>query len=84
MKQVAFLTDTVPGGITDNDKILASHEQCLADKRSQAANFRIIEEESNMIEAHRIIQPTGKRYVVVNPPYPPLTTPELDAIYDLP
>ena len=84
MKQVAFLTKDVPGGITDSDKVLASHEQCLADKRSQAANFRIIEEESNMIEAHRIIQPTGDRYVVVNPPYPPLTTQELDAIYDLP
>jgi len=84
MKQVAFLTKDVPGGITDNDKVLASHEQCLNDKRSQAANFRIIEEESNMIEAHRIIQPTGGRYVVVNPPYPPLTTPELDSIYDLP
>ena len=84
MKQVAFLTKDVPGGITDNDKVLASHEQCLADKRSQAANFRIIEEESNMIEAHRIIQPIGNRYVVVKPPYPPLTTQELDAVYDLP
>ena len=84
MKQVAFLTKDVPGGITDNDKVLASHEQCLADKRSQAANFRIIEEESNMIEAHRIIQPIGNRYVVVNPPYPPLSTQELDAVYDLP
>ena len=84
MPQVAFQTNDVPGGISDNDKVLASHEQCLADKRSQAANFRIIEEESNMIEAHRIIQPIGNSYVVVNPPYPPLTTPELDAIYDLP
>ena len=82
--QVAFLSKEVPGGITDQDKVLASHEQCLADKRSQAANFRIIEEESNMILAHRIIQPTGNRYVVVNPPYPPLTTQELDAVYDLP
>lgn len=82
--QVAFLSEEVPGGITDQDKVLASHEQCLADKRSQAANFRIIEEESNMILAHRIIQPTGNRYVVVNPPYPPLTTQELDAVYDLP
>ena len=84
MPQVAFLTKDIPGGITDNDRILASHEQCLADKRSQAANFRIIEEESNMIMAHRIIQPSGNRYMVVNPPYPPLTTQELDAIYDLP
>ena len=84
MPQVAFLTKDIPGGITDNDRMLASHEQCLADKLSQAANFRIIEEESNMILAHRIIQPSGNRYMVVNPPYPPLSTQELDAIYDLP
>ena len=84
MPQVAFLTKDIPGGLTDNDMMLASHEQCMANKHSQAANFRIIEEESNMILAHRIIQPTGDRYMVVNPPYPPLTTQELDAIYDLP
>ena len=82
--QVAFMSHEVPGGITPDDKILASHEQCLKDKRAQAANFRIIEEESNMIEAHRIIQQSGNRYVVVNPPFPPLTTQELDAVYDLP
>lgn len=84
ISQVAFMSREVPGGITPDDKMLASHEQCLKDKRAQAANFRIIEEESNMIEAHRIIQPSGNRYVVVNPPYPPLTTQELDAVYDLP
>lgn len=84
LPQTAFLCREVPGGITGQDKVLAPHEQCLADKRAQAANFRIIEEESNMIEAHRIIQKTGNRYIVVNPPYPPLTTKELDAIYDLP
>ena len=84
MPQVAFLCHEVPGGITEQDKLLFPHEQCLTDKRSQAANFRVIEEESNMIEAHRIIQQTGHRYMVVNPPYPPLTTQELDAIYDLP
>ncbi len=84
LPQTAFMCREVPGGITDRDKVLASHEQCLKDKRAQAANFRIIEEESNMIEAHRIIQPSGNRFMVVNPPYPPLTTQELDAVYDLP
>ncbi len=84
LPQTAFMCREVPGGITDSDKVLASHEQCLKDKRAQAANFRIIEEESNMIEAHRIIQPSGNRFMVVNPPYPPLTTQELDAVYDLP
>ena len=30
------------------------------------------------------MQPVGDQYVVVNPPYPTMTTEELDAIYDLP
>lgn len=82
--QVAFLADGIPGGISPDDKLLSSHEQCLADKRTQAANFRIIEEESNKINASRIIQQTAGKYVIVNPPYPPMTTAELDAVYDLP
>ena len=82
--QVGFLCREIPGGVKAGDMMLAPHEECLEDRRSQAANFRIIEEESNKIEASRIIQPLGKRFVVVNPPYPPMTTEELDAVYDLP
>lgn len=82
--QIGFISASVPDGVTGQDRMLASHEQCLTDKRSQAANFRIIEEESNMIIGHRIIQPVGERFMVVNPPYPPMTTQELDAVYDLP
>lgn len=82
--QVAFLADVIPGGLSPDDRLLSPHEQCLADKLAQAANFRIIEEESNRINASRIIQQTAGKYVIVNPPYPPMTTAELDAIYDLP
>lgn len=74
----------MPGGISAQDKLLFSHEQCLKDKRSQAANFKVIEEESNRILAQRIIQPIGDRFIVVNAPYPPMTTQELDDVYDLP
>lgn len=84
LPQVGFLCKEIPEDITPQDKVLASHEECLVDKRKQASNFRIIEEQSNMIECHRIIQPTAGRFMVVNPPYPPLSTAELDAIYDLP
>ncbi len=69
---------------SDNDIVLHSHEQCLRDKRAQAENFRHIEEQSNMMHAQRLVQQVGARYVVVNPPYPPMTTQELDASYDLP
>ena len=79
----------VVGGINDNDIVLHSHEECLRDKRAQAENFRHVEEQSNMMHAHRLLQqiPSVKGnalYVVVNPPYPPLTTAELDASFDLP
>ena len=74
----------IPGGITDRDIVLHSHEECLKNKRSQAENFRHIEEQSNMMHAQRLIQGLAGRYVVVNPPYPPMTTQELDASFDLP
>ena len=63
---------------------LHSHEECLTDKKKYAANFRRIEEESNTLEAARLVQAIRDKEVIVNPPYPPLTTAELDAVYDLP
>lgn len=52
----------IPGGITQDDIILASHEECLANKKAHAANFRHIEEESNSMEPRRIIQPIERHY----------------------
>lgn len=74
----------VEGGITDNDIILHSHEECLQNKRAEAENYRHIEEESNKIHAQRLLQKVGDVYAVVNPPYPTMTTIELDEIFDLP
>lgn len=68
----------------EGDITLFSHEECLKDKRKEAANFRHIEEESNKYAASRILQRVGKQTVVVNPPYPPLTEAELDHSFDLP
>ena len=56
----------------------------LRSPRLHAENFRHIEEESNKICASRLIQKTGDTNVVVNPPYPPQTTEELDHSFDLP
>ena len=80
--QTAYLAREVSPA--EDDIILYSHEECLKDKKKEAANFRHIEEESNKYAASRILQVTGKRVVVVNPPYPPLTTEELDHSFDLP
>lgn len=74
----------IPDGIRDTDIMLHSHEECLKNKRAQAENFRHIEEQSNMMHAQRLLQCVDGRFVVVNPPYPPMTTAELDASFDLP
>lgn len=76
--------EDIPGGITDEDIVLNSHEKCLRDKRAQAANFRHIEEESNKLHATRLIQEVEGQYIIVNAPYPPMTTEELDHSFDLP
>ena len=82
LPQVAYLTDAYTP--ETDDVVLASHEECLRDKRAEAANMRFIEEESNSLHAHRLVQRVGQKTVVVNPPYPPMTTEQLDHSYDLP
>lgn len=79
IKKKDFVND-----IKSDDLILHSHEECLVNKKFQAENFRHIEEESNMLHAHRLLQEVDGYYAVVNPPYPPMTTEELDSCYDLP
>lgn len=84
--QTVYLSsrDDIPGGIREDDIVLHSHEECLRNKRAEAENYRHIEEQSNMMHAQRLLQRVGNDYVVVNPPYPPMTTEELDASFDLP
>jgi uncharacterized radical SAM protein YgiQ len=75
----------IPRGIRPDDIVLHSHQECLHDKRSQAENFRHIEEESNKYAARRIIQQYGDdEYAVVFPPYQPMSQDELDRSFDLP
>jgi len=74
----------IPRGIRKDDIVLHSHEECLRDKRAQAENFRHIEEESNKYDAQRILQKLGNEWIVVNPPYQPMSQTELDRAFDLP
>lgn len=84
--QTVWLTKEkdIPHGITSDDILLHSHEECLRNKKAQAENFRHVEEQSNMRHAKRLMQKTGNSWVVINAPYPPMTTEELDASFDLP
>jgi uncharacterized radical SAM protein YgiQ len=57
----------------------------LASKKVQAQNFKIFEEESNRYQSeNRLGQVVGNQKVIINPPYPIISTAELDALYSLP
>ncbi len=83
IQQTSFLSKEIPVSKW-KDITLVSHEECLTDKKRYASNFKHIEEESNRMEADRLLQKTGNKWVIVNPPYEPLSEAEIDTSFDLP
>ena len=67
-----------------NDLRLASHEECLKDKKAYASNFKDVEIESNKKKANRLLQDVGDYTLYINPPYPTMTEAQIDASFDLP
>lgn len=87
VNQVAFLQDTsepLPKNKNWKTVELSSHETCLEDKIKFAANFKIVEVESNKWEANRIVQQVGTKTLVINPPYKTMSEKEIDRSFDLP
>ena len=87
IKQVGFLQDIseeVPKNKNWETVELASHDVCLEDKIKYAANFKIVEVESNKWDARRIVQNIGDKRLVVNPPYKTMLEKEIDQSFDLP
>lgn len=85
--QTAYVAqkDSIPTYQSDKEDVyLFSHDTCLKDKLSQAKNFKIVEEQSNMMNASRILQEYNEGVVVINPPYPPMSEAEIDSSFDLP
>jgi uncharacterized radical SAM protein YgiQ len=66
------------------DFTLHSHEECGRDRALYAKNFKDIETESNRVKARRLMQPTGDRLLVVNPPFPTMSEEQIDSSFDLP
>lgn len=69
---------------TATDIILHPYDLCRADKKAQAENFRHIEQQSNAMHGKTLWQLHGSTWIRVNPMYPPMTTGEIDASFDLP
>ena len=76
-----FVTDSAEG---INALSVPSFEEVKESKKQYAIACRIEYDEQDDVRGKRIIQKHGDRYVVQNKPMAPLTTEELDAVYELP
>ena len=86
LRQVAFIADEKYVSKLPEDTIrLHSYEECRADKDAFCENFVKFEVESNRLSQNSaLVERTGEKYVVVNPPHTQLTRDELDNSFDLP
>ncbi|MCH5344238.1 MAG: YgiQ family radical SAM protein [Acetatifactor sp.] len=89
VKDITFVPGTVYrtkdiSGIY-NGIMLPTYEEMKAEKRRYAESFAIQYENTDFCTGKPLIEtyPNGV-YVVQNPPQPPLTTEEMDRVYDLP
>ena len=82
--QTSFIVEN-ENNIPQSDNVknieLNSHEKCLRDKKSFAANFKIIEQQSNSINGARLLQKIKNKTIVINPANPPRKI--YDEPYDL-
>lgn len=75
---------SIPEDGNNDNIILNNFESCNKNKLHQSQNFKHIEQQSNKYEGATLWQGHGKYVIKVNPMYPPMTTSEIDASFDLP
>lgn len=63
---------------------LPSFEECKADKKAVLELTRLTEREQNPFSGKSLVQMHGARAVLIEPPAEPLTTAEMDRVYELP
>ncbi|MGN0201439.1 MAG: YgiQ family radical SAM protein [Candidatus Cryptobacteroides sp.] len=86
IRSIPQLAFRMSGRWKEGEEVLVLHsfEECASDKKAFAENFHLIETHANMMHPATIIEPVGRGYIQVNPPYPPATEAEMDSYWDLP
>ncbi|WP_288298595.1 YgiQ family radical SAM protein [uncultured Megasphaera sp.] len=82
IRGICYVTSHPP--VTDKTVVCPSYEAVKADKLVFAQAFKQQYEEQDPFYGKTLIQQSENRYVVQTPPALPLTTEEMDAIYELP
>ena len=76
--------DYKPGSVRECPSFDAVSEETERGKKQYVKSCRIQQEEHDAIRGRTVIQRHGDKIVIQNPPMPPLTTEEMDAVYSLP
>ena len=88
VKDITYIDGTVFKTKAPDDSLptitLPSFAEIKADRRRYAESFKIQYANCDPFTAKRLAEPYDNFYVVQNPPQKPLTTAEMDAVYDLP
>lgn len=82
IRGICYVANKYP--VTEKTILCPSYEEVAADKKCFAAAFKIQYEEQDAFYGKTIVQPSGSRFLVQTPPALPLTTEEMDAVYELP
>ena len=88
IRDVTYIDGSVYYTETPDDSLpsirLPAFDEIKSNKRTYAESFRIQYGNCDPFTARRLLEPYGKGFVVQNPPQKPLSTEEMDAVYDLP
>lgn len=83
IRGTAYATDTLPFFEEKERIFLPTWQEIREDKKMFARAFRLQSKEQDPFYGKTVIQRGKKKYIVQNPNIYPLTTEEMDAIYDL-
>ena len=88
VKDITYIDGTVFKTKAPDDSLptitLPSFAEIKADRRRYAESFKVQYANCDPFTAKRLAEPYDNFFVVQNPPQKPLTTAEMDAVYDLP
>lgn len=88
VKDITYIDGTVFKTKEPDDSLptitLPSFAEIKTDRRRYAESFKIQYANCDPFTAKRLAEPYDNFFVVQNPPQKPLTTAEMDAVYDLP
>ncbi len=64
--------------------LLPSFDEIISDKKAYASSYFLSSREQDSVWGKPLVEPYGDRFVVQNPPQKPLSTKEMDRVYNLP